>query len=124
MDDASPSHWVWSSVPVEPVLPGITRQVVHGERQSMVRYVYQPGSVFPLHRHPEEQITLVVAGRIAFEIDGRHLELGPGEVAVIPANMAHGARALGEGAVETYNALSPRRAASPVVVSTEADIRG
>jgi quercetin dioxygenase-like cupin family protein len=104
----------WANVTAETVLPGITRQVVHGDRQTMVRYVYAPGSVFPIHAHPEEQVTVVVAGRIRFDVDGNEVELGPGEVAIIPPNIPHGATVLGTEIVETFNALSPRRAVSPL----------
>jgi quercetin dioxygenase-like cupin family protein len=104
----------WGELEPEPVLPGITRQVVHGERQTMVRYVYAPGSDFPVHAHPEEQITVVVSGRIAFEIDGSRVELGAGQVAVIPPNVPHGAEVIGNETVETFNALSPRRNADPL----------
>lgn len=107
----------WSELPAEEVAPGITRQIVHGERQTMVRYVYAPGAVFPTHAHPEEQVTVVVSGRIAFEIAGTHHELGPGDVAVIPSNVPHGARVVGEQMVETFNALSPRRDTSPVIAA-------
>jgi quercetin dioxygenase-like cupin family protein len=41
------------------------------------------------------------------------VELGPGGVAVIPANIPHGAVVVGDETVETYNALSPRRTSSP-----------
>jgi quercetin dioxygenase-like cupin family protein len=103
----------WSEQPAEQVLPGVTRRVAHGERQSMVQYVYAPGSVFPRHAHPEEQVTLVVRGRIRFEFDSRSVELGPGEAAVIPGGVPHGARVVGDEEVETYNALSPRRERGP-----------
>jgi len=88
--------------------------VVHGERQTMVRYVYAPGSIFPVHAHPEEQVTVVVSGRIAFEIDGSSVELGAGQVAVIPPNVPHGAEVIGNDTVETFNALSPRRNPDPL----------
>lgn len=103
----------WSDLPVEEVFPGITRQVVHGERQTLVRYVYQPGSVFPRHRHPQEQITAVLSGEIEFEIDGERRVLRSGELGVIPGGVTHGARVVGEGVVETLNALSPRRDEAP-----------
>jgi quercetin dioxygenase-like cupin family protein len=109
----SPTTNAWIDIPAESVFPGITRQVVHGDRQTMVRYVYAPGSVFPIHAHPEEQVTVVVSGRIAFDVDGQRVELGPGEVAVIPPNVPHGANVVGEEIVETFNALSPRRTTSP-----------
>jgi unsaturated pyranuronate lyase len=103
----------WESIVAYEVLPGITRQVIHGEQQTMVRYVYAPGSVFPVHAHLEEQITVVVSGRIAFIFDGNERELGPGGVAVIPANVPHGAHVVGDETVETFNSLSPRRVSSP-----------
>ena len=104
----------WDAVETETVLPGITRQVVHGDRQTVVRYVYAPGSVFPVHAHPEEQVTVVLSGRIAFDVDGRRVELGPGQVAVIAPNVPHGASVVGGETVETINALSPRRSMSPL----------
>jgi quercetin dioxygenase-like cupin family protein len=103
----------WSDLDVEDVYPGITRQVVNGLRQTMVRYCYEPGSVFPVHSHPQEQITIVISGTIAFTIAGREQILGAGQVAVIPGGIDHGARVIGNELVETYNALSPRRDQSP-----------
>jgi len=104
----------WSESPIEVVLPGITRQVVHGELQTLVRYVYLPGSVFPVHSHPEEQVTVVISGQIEFDVNGAKSILGPGHVAVIPANSPHGAIVIGDETVETINSLSPRRLSSPL----------
>jgi quercetin dioxygenase-like cupin family protein len=101
-------------MPAESVLPGIERRVIHGAQQSMVQYIYAPGSVFPRHAHPEEQVTLVIRGRIRFDLDGTPVELGPGEVIVIPGGTPHGAEVIGEEPVESYNALSPRRDQSPL----------
>ena len=106
----------WASVPATEVYPGIARQVVNGQRQSLVRYVYQPGAVFPEHHHPEEQITLVQTGRIEFTIAGESITLGAGEAAVIPPGTPHGARVIGDQVVETFNALSPRRETHPAPV--------
>jgi quercetin dioxygenase-like cupin family protein len=104
----------WDDVPAELVLPGIERRVIHGARQTMVRYLYAPGSVFPVHAHPQEQITLVIRGRIRFDLVGESVELGPGDVAIIPGDTPHGAEVVGEEEVETYNALSPRREEDPL----------
>jgi quercetin dioxygenase-like cupin family protein len=108
-----PSVSAWSDTPIERVLPGITRQVIQGEQQTLVRYVYEPGAVFPMHVHPEEQVTIVISGHIEFNVDGSLTELGAGQVAVIPAGLPHGARVIGEETVETFNALSPRRETGP-----------
>lgn len=103
----------WSAIEAEEVYPGITRQVIHGTRQTMVRYVYAPGSVFPQHQHPQEQITTVLTGQIEFDIAGQRTVFGPGDTGVIPGDTPHGARVVGDETVETINSLSPRRDQSP-----------
>ena len=103
----------WATAPIEDVLSGVTRQVVNGENQTMVRYVYQPGAVFPEHHHPQEQITVVLSGQIEFTVDGEKMVLHAGDASVIPANVPHGARVIGTEVVETLNALSPRRFVHP-----------
>jgi quercetin dioxygenase-like cupin family protein len=103
----------WTSEPATEVYPGITRQVLNGERQTMVRYVYQPGAVFPVHSHPEEQITVVISGEIEFTVAGEEMTLRAGQAAVIPAGIPHGARVVGDQIVETFNALSRRRESHP-----------
>ncbi len=105
----------WDDVATETPLPGIQRQTIHGERQTLVRYRYAPGSIFPVHSHPEEQITVVLSGEIRFEIGGRAVTLGPGQIATIPGGVPHGATVLGTEPVESLNAVSPRRAASPAL---------
>lgn len=103
----------WAVLPQTEVYPGITRQSIDGDLQTLVRYVYQPGSVFPVHHHPQEQITTVLTGCIEFSVDGVLAVLNAGDVAVIPADMPHGARVIGDAVVETFNSLSPRRETHP-----------
>lgn len=103
----------WESVAAEEVHPGVARQVLDGERQTLVRYVYQPGAVFPVHDHTEEQITVVVSGRIRFTVAGETVELAAGGAAVIPSGTPHGAVVVGDEVVETFNTLSPRRQRHP-----------
>lgn len=99
------------------------RQVVQGERQTLVRYVYAPGAVFPTHDHSQEQVTVVLRGRLTFTIEDspgatqRQVALGPGDVLVIPGGAGHGAAVTGGEEVETLNTLSPRRDVDPVTVT-------
>ena len=111
----------WNAIPVEQPLEGVARQTVHGASQTLVRYIYQPGSVFPIHQHPEEQITIVLSGSIDFTVDGTPLTLSAGQCALIPANTPHGATVTGSEVVETLNTMSPRRTAAPSVGSTDED---
>ena len=103
----------WNDILGEEVYPGIARQTVQGERQTLVRYVYQPGSVFPVHQHPQEQITAVLSGQIEFTVAGETAILGKGDVAIIPGDTPHGARVTGSQVVETLNNMSPRREQAP-----------
>ncbi len=104
----------WRDLPAESVSPGIRRQRVDTERVTVVRYTYAPGSVFPAHSHPEEQTVVVLSGEIEFDVAGSPAPVGPGGVLIIPPEMVHGARVLGDLAVETLNILSPRRT-GPIV---------
>lgn len=103
----------WSDVPVEDAGNGIARQAVHGERSSVVRYVYPAGSVFQTHAHAEEQVTVVLSGRIVFTTPDGEVEVGAGGSLVVPPNVPHGARVVGPEPVESINVLAPRRARSP-----------
>lgn len=114
-ESPAPSPVDWDQIPAETVLPGIGRQTFHGDHQTIVRYVYQPGSEFPVHHHPEEQFTIVLSGVIDFTVDGQPVRLGPGECALIPSNVSHGAQVNGAETVVTLNTMSPRRIAAPVL---------
>jgi quercetin dioxygenase-like cupin family protein len=99
----------WEDLSAEVVLSGVHRQRVDAERMTVVRYVYAPGSVFPAHSHPEEQVTIVLSGEVEFDVAGATVRAGAGSVILIPPEVVHGARVLGDLKVETLNALSPRR---------------
>jgi quercetin dioxygenase-like cupin family protein len=103
----------WAAVPMDDAGNGITRQTVHGDRSTVVRYVYPPGSVFATHQHPEEQLTVVLTGRITFTTPSGDVSLGPGGSLLVPPNLRHGARVDGDETVESINVLAPRRERSP-----------
>lgn len=78
---------------IEPmaVIAGLTFRPVAGET-SLVNFVdYEPQSEAPLHRHAEEQIVLILDGQLEFTIDGRSRLMQPGDMAVIPPWVPHGA---------------------------------
>jgi quercetin dioxygenase-like cupin family protein len=77
--------------PVE-FVPGLEFRPVLGER-TMTNFVrFAPHTQAPLHVHEEEQIVLVLEGELEFELDGDVRMMRPGDVAVIPAWVPHGAR--------------------------------
>ena len=96
----------WQDVPVDEALPGVVRQSVSGESFTVVRYTYQPGSVFPEHSHPEEQLTIVHSGEIEFTVGDATVILKEGMLAVIPPGVSHGARVIGDIAVVSDNYIA------------------
>ncbi|MEX1158565.1 MAG: cupin domain-containing protein [Thermomicrobiales bacterium] len=96
----------WDLIESTDVFPGVRRQALVTATCTVIRYTYQPGCVFPVHQHPEEQVTIVHSGEIEFEVDGEPVILRAGQVAVIPGNVPHGARVTGTETVVTDNYIA------------------
>ncbi|MFQ5712389.1 MAG: cupin domain-containing protein, partial [Candidatus Geothermarchaeales archaeon] len=60
-------------------------------------FAFEPRSVLPIHKHPWEQEIIITKGRIVATSGGEERELGPRDVAYIPANEEHGFEAGDEG---------------------------
>jgi len=100
----------WDDVPLETVNDKMQRQIVTGERMTVARIYFKDGFLVPRHSHENEQITQVVSGtmRFRFGADGSEVvDVGPGEVVVIPSNLPHEALCVGD--VEEVDMWAPRR---------------
>ena len=49
-----------------------------------------PGTEFPLHSHPAEQILVILEGSEEHYIDGQEIHMEAGDVCVHPPNVEHG----------------------------------
>lgn len=96
----------WSEVESTELYPGIFRQAIVSASSTVVRYTYHPGCLFPLHQHPEEQITIVHSGEIEFTVAGEQVILRAGQVAIIPGDTPHGARVNADDVVVTDNYIA------------------
>ncbi len=71
-----------------------------GGRQAMLQEAHLPkGSRFEPHSHHNEQIVLVLEGRIRLDIGEpagrqRSVEMGPGDLLLLPPHLPHGGEAL------------------------------
>ena len=59
------------------------------ERAMLTYYEIQPQAHFESHHHEAEQITLVLDGELFFEVEGKKIRVGPGEVIALPTNLPH-----------------------------------
>jgi quercetin dioxygenase-like cupin family protein len=83
---------------LEHPFPGVTRRTNHTAEATVSAYTFEPGAEFPIHTHPEEQITVVLTGTVVFAVEGERHALGPGETYVVAPDLEHGLRAGPEGA--------------------------
>ena len=100
----------WDEVPLETVNPMMQRRVITGELMTVARIYFKDGFHVPKHQHHNEQITQVISGTLRFRFgdDGEEeMDVGPGGVVVIPANIPHEALCVGD--VEEMDMWSPRR---------------
>ncbi len=100
----------WDDVPLETVNPKMSRRVITGELMTVARIYFKDGFLVPRHSHHNEQITQVVSGTMRFRFgeDGeQEVDVGPGGVVVIPANLPHEALCIGD--VEEMDMWAPRR---------------
>jgi quercetin dioxygenase-like cupin family protein len=89
----------WDSIPVERIEAGIDRQMVVGQNIMICRLRFDPYVVTPAHRHPHEQVTLVIQGRVKFTLDTEERIVSAGDVLHFPSNHWHGATMLDEEVV-------------------------
>jgi len=78
---------------IEPVafVEGLDFRPVLAER-ALVNFVhFEHDTEAPRHAHEEEQIVIVLEGEFEFDLDGDVRTLRPGDVAVVPPWVPHGA---------------------------------
>ncbi len=100
----------WDDIPMETVNPSMRRQIITGELMTVARIYFKDGFLVPMHSHHNEQITQVISGVLKFRLGkdgGEAIDVGPGQVIVIPANLPHEALVVGD--VVEMDMWAPRR---------------
>lgn len=89
----------WNKVPVEPISDGIRRQMVVGQNIMICRLTFDPFVVTYAHRHPHEQMTFVMQGKVKFTLEDEVRIVAAGDILHFPSNHWHGATMLDEEVV-------------------------
>ena len=84
----------WNEVEREQMNPLLARQVIHGVNTTLARLEITKGAVVPLHSHVNEQMSVMLKGKLLFVVDGVESIVSAGEVMVIPPNAPHMVEAL------------------------------
>jgi unsaturated pyranuronate lyase len=127
LTEARAQHRVWDRIePVseEPFSGRIRFRTLTGETSQVLRVDMAAGVVFPApsdprehDSHPNEQIDVVVSGRIKFVVEGREWILGPGEALSIPPGAKHSCEVLEDTTV--FEVFVPPLA-DPSITASEA----
>lgn len=94
----------WEQLPRETITPRHSTtygETVNGEKLSVGFYRIPGGTGAKPHSHPNEQVIVVLKGRMRFHLGGEERVVGPGEVVLIPPGIEHGTNALED--VEFFN---------------------
>jgi quercetin dioxygenase-like cupin family protein len=97
-------------MPRERLGPLLERRFITGEHMTLAQFFLARGCVVPRHSHASEQMTHVIQGRLRLRMGpdlAEQMDVGPGEVLVIPSNLPHDAEALED--TMAFDAFSPIR---------------
>jgi quercetin dioxygenase-like cupin family protein len=90
---------------------GVSKRSFDSAGATVSEYRFEPGATFPLHRHEQEQITIVESGELRMTIGGEEHALAAGGWSVVAGGVEHGITAGASGA-RFFAVVVPRRGAS------------
>ena len=68
---------------------------IKGREVLQARVDFAPGSSFPRHKHPGEEVIYVLTGTIEYEVAGKWVTVKAGDVLFVPDGVVHAARNTG-----------------------------
>jgi len=95
----------WKDLPIDRPMPLLERRRIIGTHAMVSHVTLLKGVKVPTHAHANEQIAMVMSGRVRFGLgaegskDRREVTLGAGECLHLPCNAPHSAEALEESLV-------------------------
>lgn len=88
--------------------PGITRRILaHGGKMMGVEATFEKGAVGAAHRHPHEQVSYILSGSFAYEVEGKKYTLHRGDSYYVAPDQLHGAVALEDSVI--LDIFTPQR---------------
>jgi unsaturated pyranuronate lyase len=101
-------HGAFADLPVAEPYEGLRRRTFDSAGSTVNEYSFEPGASFPIHRHPEEQITLILEGSVELTVEGGTSILEAGGWSVVGSDVEHGITAGSDGA-RILAIITPRR---------------
>jgi quercetin dioxygenase-like cupin family protein len=90
------------------VWDGVAARTIEGERITLALVELDPNAIVPEHRHPNEQLGMVIRGHVTFRVGTEVRSFGPGGTWRILANEPHEVHVGPDGA-EVIDIFAPVR---------------
>ena len=75
---------------------GNQTQIISGNNMHLLRAVFEPGAVYPMHSHPHEQFSVLLSGKILLTVGEEVREIGAGDGWYAGCHVPHGGKILGD----------------------------
>lgn len=106
----------FEQLPADHAYAGVTRRTFSSSQATITSYTFTPGARFPLHRHPQEQITLIQSGDVEMTVGEQVDRLTAGDWSVVEPDIEHGITAGPDGAAIVAIVVPRREAADAYTV--------
>lgn len=78
-----------TDITAKEIFSGYTGKFIHTPTMTFAFWDVQAGSAVPEHCHIQEQVVNVLEGKFELVVDGKAMQLKPGQVVTIPSNVKH-----------------------------------
>ena len=99
--------YTWETVAAEQLTDSVRRRMIVGTNEMLVRWEFLKGAVAARHSHPNEQIVVMLEGKLRLTVGNANKTMMPGDIVVIPPDVPHEALALEDTVV--LDIFSPLR---------------
>ena len=94
--------------PFAPLNPNVSSRAMAGEKLMLVEHQAKKGHFAKGDQHPNEQLTLVLSGKIKVTVKGQTRVLSKGDAVIIPSQLPHDVEVIEDCTV--IEVFSPPRA--------------
>jgi quercetin dioxygenase-like cupin family protein len=99
----------WDTLPGVAPRKGVIRKVFSGKNSMMTLNEIKAGTTPNLHSHPHEQLTYILSGEAEFVLGKEVLRLKAGDLLLVPPNVPHSLKVIGNETVLNMDVFSPVR---------------
>ena len=90
----APSGSSWDEIPTVRQFDGATFQAITGQGSTVARFFLRKGTISPPSRHPQEQFTYIIRGRLSYDIGEEKILAKSGDILHVKSNVLHRAEIL------------------------------